>query len=134
MKKGIHLVVGAFLLPLGTPFCRGITFSSRAWCLKMFMKPYAESFYKSKQWQDTRNAYASSVGGLCEMCKANGLYNAGEIVHHIVHITPQNINDPNVTLDWNNLMLVCRECHAKIHTETPKRYVVDAWGRVIPSH
>lgn len=104
---------------------------SRAWCLNAYMKPYAESFYKSKQWQDTRNAYASSVGGLCERCLSKGQYNAGEIVHHIVHITPQNISDPNVTLNWNNLMLVCRDCHAEIHNGTPKRYKVDDMGRVV---
>ena len=95
------------------------------------MQEYAESFYKSKQWQDTRNAYASSVGGLCERCKAKGIINAGEIVHHKIHITPDNINDPCITLDWNNLMLVCRDCHGELHAQG-KRYSVDALGRVAP--
>lgn len=94
------------------------------------MKPYAEKFYKSIIWQNTRNAYAKSVGGLCEICLSKGLYVPGEIVHHKVHITPDNINDPNITLDWNNLQLVCRDCHSLIHDRSMKRYKVDELGRV----
>lgn len=55
-------------------------------------------------------------------------------MHHKIHITPDNINDPNITLDWNNLQLVCRDCHAEIHAGTDKRYAVDEWGRVIARH
>lgn len=95
------------------------------------MKPYAESFYKSQAWQKTRNAYAKSKGGLCERCLSNGKYKAGEIVHHKIYITPDNISDPSITLDWNNLELVCRDCHAEIHTGVPRRYKVDELGRVL---
>lgn len=95
------------------------------------MKDYAERLYKSKRWQDTRNAYASSVGGLCELCLAKGYIVPGEIVHHKIHITPDNINDPYVTLNWDNLQLVCRDCHAQIHLGTEKRYRVDEMGRVV---
>lgn len=95
----------------------------------LLMKPYAESFYKSTTWQKTSKAYAKSVGGLCERCRSRGLIKAGELVHHKVHITPENIHDENVTLDWNNLQLVCRDCHAKLHG-SKKRYKVDGSGRV----
>ena len=132
-RKALIISVGAFSMLLSRySFYRGIVFSSRARCLRYSMKPYAEKFYKSQRWQDTRNAYASSVGGLCEICKSKGLYVAGEIVHHKIHINPDNINDPNITLDWNNLQLVCRDCHAEIHAGTDKRYAVDEWGRVTP--
>ena len=93
------------------------------------MKPYAETFYKGKLWQDCRNAYAKSKGGLCERCLAKGIYKAGEIVHHKVHLGPENINDPSITLDWNNLELLCRDCHAQEHGKG-KRYKVDELGRV----
>ena len=96
------------------------------------MKPFAESFYKSIQWQNTRNAYAKSVGGLCEVCKAKGIYTAGEIVHHKIHLTPQNISNPDVSLAWDNLQLLCRECHAEAHTQSERRYSVDDLGRVSP--
>lgn len=94
------------------------------------MKEFAKRFYKSKAWKDTRKAYAASVGGLCEDCLARGLYKAGEIVHHRQVLTPENISDPSVTLAWDNLKLVCRDCHAKEHGNT-KRYKVDEFGKVI---
>lgn len=96
------------------------------------MKPFAEAFYNSKAWRDTRKAYSKSVGGLCERCKEKGLYNAGEIVHHKTHLTPQNINNANVTLSWSNLQLLCRDCHAEAHKGEEKRYVFDENGNIAP--
>ena len=93
------------------------------------MKDFAESFYKSKIWQNTRKAYASSVSYLCEECLRQGIYKVGEIVHHKEILTPENINNPAVTLSWDNLKLVCRDCHAKEHGNK-RRYKVDAFGRV----
>lgn len=95
------------------------------------MKEYAESFYKSEAWKKARATYAKSVGGLCERCKAQGIISPGEIVHHITHITPDNITDPNITLNFDNLMLLCRDCHSFMHTGNVKRYKVDGFGRVI---
>lgn len=95
------------------------------------MKEFAKAFYKSRTWRNTREAYAKSVGGLCEDCLAKGLYHPGEIVHHRTELTPENIADPEVTLNWKNLKLVCRDCHAKAHGSR-KRYDVDEMGRVIP--
>ena len=92
------------------------------------MKPYAESFYKSPAWKRTRIAYAKSVGGLCERCYAKGIIRAGDIVHHKIHISPDNINDSNITLNWDNLQLVCRDCHAAIHEKIERRYTVDENG------
>lgn len=94
------------------------------------MKPYAESFYSSKAWKDCRNAYRLSVGGLCERCCAKGLIVSGEIVHHKVHITPDNITDTSVTLNWSNLELLCRDCHAEVHKKNKKRYRVDRNGKI----
>lgn len=94
------------------------------------MKQYAEQFYKSTAWQSCRAAYASSVGGLCERCLAKGIYSPGEIVHHKIHLTPENISDPTVSLAFDNLELVCRNCHADEHMRRKKRYRVDADGHV----
>lgn len=97
------------------------------------MKPYAESFYSSAAWQACRKSYAKSVGGLCEICRDNGLIVPGEIVHHKKHINPNNVNDPNILLNFSNLQYVCRSCHAKIHApeeRQPRRYVVDEYGKV----
>ena len=95
------------------------------------MKEYAKGFYKSKAWKDCRAAYAKSVCGLCEVCLTRGVYRAGEIVHHKTHINPDNISDPTIILDWDNLQLVCRECHAQEHGARERRFTVDGFGHVI---
>lgn len=59
-----------------------------------------------------------------------GIYRPGDIVHHKVHLTPENISDPGVSLSWDNLELLCRDCHALAH-KPEKRYKVDELGRVI---
>lgn len=94
------------------------------------MKPYAAAFYSSTAWKRCREAYRERVGGLCEECLRRGIYTPAEIIHHIVEITPENVNDPAVTLNFDNLRAVCRECHAKEHGARPRRYKVDALGRV----
>ena len=63
------------------------------------MREFATAFYKSKAWQRCRAgyiAYRRGVdGGLCEICGDQ----PGYIVHHKTHLTPQNINDANITSD-----------------------------------
>lgn len=93
------------------------------------MQPYAEQFYKSKTWQHCRESYAKSVGYVCEDCRAKGIMRAGDEVHHIVPITPSNINDPNITLAHGNLVFLCHDCHMKRHKKN-KRFEVDELGRV----
>lgn len=93
-------------------------------------KKFSEKFYKSKQWQKCREDYARSVGGLCEECLEREIITAGEIVHHKIELTPDNINRPEITLNWENLRLVCRECHAIKHGKRRRRYAVDEFGKV----
>lgn len=73
-------------------------------------KDYAIKLYNSKHWALTRDAYFKSVFAICERCG-----NAGEIVHHKQHISPENINDPGITLSWANLEVLCIDCHNKEH-------------------
>ena len=97
-------------------------------------KPYAVAFYKSKAWERCRAGYISSVHGLCEDCLARGIYKPGVIVHHIDPITPENIRDPKVTLNWDNLRLVCMDCHAEEHEYRGKnlRYKFGDNGEILP--
>lgn len=99
----------------------------------LIMQDFAKAFYSSTAWKLTREAYRKSVGGLCESCLSKGQYKAGEIVHHKVHLTPNNINDPSVSLNWDNLELLCRDCHGKEHDKVIRRYKVDELGRIIPT-
>lgn len=74
-------------------------------------KDFAKAFYKSKAWKGCREAYISKRivvdGGMCEVCHQR----MGYIVHHIVPLTPDNIGDPLVTLNHDNLRYDCKECH-----------------------
>lgn len=99
-------------------------------------RPEQEAFYKSKAWQHCRNAYFKKARGLCEVCLSKGLIKQGEIVHHIVEMTSENIKNPTLAFGDDNLQLVCRECHAQIHEAKKlkgrsKRYEVDSNGKVV---
>ena len=81
-------------------------------------KEWAKSFYKSKAWQDCREGYIQSVHGLCERCLEKDKHVPGKIVHHKKILTPENINNPDITLSWENLELVCATCHQHEHFES----------------
>jgi len=79
------------------------------------MRDFARDFYNSKAWRETRAYIFRRDFGLCVKCP-----NVGEIVHHIVPLTPSNISDPDISLNENNLETVCRDCHATAHgTSSP---------------
>lgn len=88
-------------------------------------------FYYTKAWKTCRREYAKTQGNLCERCREKGIIKAAEIVHHKIPVTPQNIYDPSITLSYDNLMCVCRDCHAALH-KPEKRFKVDELGRVTP--
>ena len=93
----------------------------------------AEEVYKTRQWDKCRAAYRKSVGGLCERCKAKGIVSAGVIVHHKIHLTKENKNDPEIVFGFDNLELLCLACHNEEHKrKAKKRFLVDEWGRVTP--
>ena len=90
---------------------------------------FANPFYSSRAWKKCRAEYARSVGGLCEACLRRGIVKQGEQVHHKVALTPENIDDPRVTISWANLELLCEDCHKAVK-QGPRRWTVDASGRV----
>ena len=94
------------------------------------MRDFAKTFYKSQAWKNCRDRYARQVGGLCERCLENGMIVSGEIVHHKIHLNPANISDESVTLNPDNLVSLCRECHKARHGAREHRYKVDELGRV----
>lgn len=97
------------------------------------MKEYAKDFYKSDAWKRARKIVIARSNGLCERCLAAGLHKPGYIVHHKTYITPGNINDPNITLNTDNLEYVCEDCHNKEHkSKGPERYRFDTNGNLLP--
>ena len=78
-------------------------------------REFAKSFYDSPAWKRVRKSFIAlrmgTDGGMCQECHDR----PGEIVHHRVWLTPDNINDSAVTLSYSNLEYVCHSCHDKIH-------------------
>lgn len=89
---------------------------------------FARQFYMSRAWIKCRKAYAQSKGHLCERCWSNGLIVPGKEVHHKIRLTPENINDPSIALNWDNLELLCKDCHLEEHSKT--RWRADELGHV----
>ena len=99
-------------------------------------KTFAKSFYKSKRWQDCRQSFIAERmlvdGGLCQLCKEQH----GFIVHHKIMINESNINNPDVTLNHDNLLYVCKKCHDDLPGHgigcEPKKYFFDESGMLRP--
>jgi len=73
-------------------------------------REFAKDFYKSKEWQKIREAILMRDRYLCVKCGA-----PAEEVHHKKHLTPQNIYDPKITMNPENLVSLCKACHFEEH-------------------
>lgn len=93
------------------------------------MQPWAYRFYCSAAWKRCREAYKAAMHYQCENCGE-----PGEIVHHKEALTRENIGNPEVTLNFRNLKLLCRRCHGGVHGEsaTMPGVVFDAEGNLVP--
>lgn len=76
---------------------------------------FSKRFYRSKKWINARELCKARQHGLCADCQARGLVVPIEEVHHIKPLTPENINDPAITLAQDNLVGLCRDCHFARH-------------------
>lgn len=74
------------------------------------MREFAQSLYKSKAWQKCRYGFLASKNWTCERC--GGL---ATIAHHKKHVSPQNVNDLAITMNWDNLEALCMDCHNVEH-------------------
>lgn len=91
-----------------------------------YHKKYA-SFYNSKEWIALRNQKFYEADGLCEICKKNGIIKQGKEVHHIEPIE-QNWDK---RLDYNNLILLCTDCHNSQHERiSPLQQFLKDWNNL----
>lgn len=92
-------------------------------------KEFSKAFYNSEAWDKARRLALSRDNFLCQDCLNNGYITSAEEVHHIIELTPENINDPSITTGLNNLVSLCHVCHTKRHSPSHvKRYSVDDFG------
>ena len=74
-----------------------------------------ERFYTTWAWRRCRDSYLASKGRLCENCLKRGLVVPADHVHHKTPITPENLKNPEITLNHANLMALCERCHQEQH-------------------
>jgi hypothetical protein len=93
-------------------------------------REFAKPFYNSAAWKRVRKSFianrVSIDGGMCQMCHEE----LGYIVDHIVELTPENINDPNITLHWSNFQYLGLKCHNRktFGKKEENRYYFDSDG------
>ena len=75
-------------------------------------REFAESFYHSKEWEAVRHFVMMRDRYTCRRCGR-----PAQEVHHKVHLSPDNIWDPRITLNPENLVALCRDCHFAQHIE-----------------
>lgn len=73
------------------------------------VKTYAKRFYNSKEWKQIRQSVLMRDNYLCQQCGA-----VAEEVHHINHVTQENINSKETHCE-KNLISLCRNCHCRLH-------------------
>lgn len=106
-------------------------------------RDFSKHVYHSARWAhlqqvamqrpNTTTGYCPS--GMCERCYQHGSLVPAKLVHHIKPISPENVNDPSITLNLDNLMRLCQDCHAAVHSSNPDvrpaRYAFDESGNLI---
>ena len=80
------------------------------------MRKLRQTAYQTTKWRKLREVYMHEHP-ICEKCLEKGVVTAAEDIHHIVSpFKGGQINWVSL-LDYNNLMSVCKTCHAAIHNE-----------------
>ena len=95
-----------------------------------------ENFYTTWTWRKCRKSFAESKRNLCERCLKRGIIEPGSKdrpleVHHKTPLTADNVNDPKVALNWDNLELLCKDCHDKERERKGKRWTIEPDGKVV---
>ena len=73
-------------------------------------RAFSHAFYHSPEWQAVRQTVLMRDRYLCVKCGR-----PAEEVHHKTHLSPKNIGDPRITMNMDNLISLCRECHFEEH-------------------
>lgn len=92
------------------------------------------AFYVSGVWIDCARSYRTEHP-LCERCLAKREISISEQVHHKIKLSPQNINNPDIVLNWENLEALCDKCHKEEHIKERRanrkhRWSVDENGKI----
>lgn len=74
-----------------------------------------KSFYASSRWTKFRAAIIAERGMTCEKCGKLITTDRDAELDHIIELTPDNIQDVNITLNPTNVRLLHHACHNVVH-------------------
>ena len=84
---------------------------------------FAYAFYVSAEWKKCRKDYLKKEP-LCQRCGQPATQ-----VHHKIRLTPDNIKNPDIALNFDNLEALCEDCHKQEHRPAV-RWRCDETGHV----
>jgi len=76
---------------------------------------FSKQLYTSKAWTNLRFNLIIERGPKCQRCGKVMIDTSKLIGHHKITLTPININDLNITLNKDNIELICFDCHNNDH-------------------
>lgn len=89
-------------------------------------------FYCSKPWRELSYKIKVDRGGECERCGWQAVSNddwSGLIGHHKIELTDDNVDDASVSLNPNNVEIICLRCHNSEHRRFGgQHHVYIVWG------
>jgi len=76
---------------------------------------FARWLYVSKAWRELRFNLIIERGPVCQRCSEVVIDTSKLIAHHRIPLSPANINDINITLNQENIEIICFDCHNVEH-------------------
>lgn len=74
-----------------------------------------DDFYRTEEWAALTEKLKQQSHGVCAQCQKTIADWSLLIVHHKIHLTLENMKDPNISLNEKNLEVICLDCHNKEH-------------------
>lgn len=87
-------------------------------------------FYVSKEWRKLCWILKIKANKRCQRCGAEVLDISYLIGHHKIELTSENVHDPNLSLNPDNIEVICPKCHNKEHRRFGQyaKQVYVVWG------
>jgi 5-methylcytosine-specific restriction endonuclease McrA len=81
------------------------------WLLELIRSGDTSPFYNTKQWGQLAERKRKAERNECERCRAKGKHSQAKAVHHKKYLRLH----PELALDYDNLELLCDDCHYDEH-------------------
>lgn len=102
-----------------------------------------KKFYDRAAWRVARENALMRDRYLCVLCKKQGDIKPADVVHHKIHLSLDNMDNPKIAYNLDNLISLCSEHHVEVHRgehgkgrmnleEHPYNYTFDANGMLVP--